>query len=122
MSLSDKKIQREVYNKYYPEEDVKEFIKKLKEELLKKNRKLHNITGYGINYEELIGKRRIGIKMSLSDKKIQREVYNKYYREEDVKEFIKKLKEFKVKCMICNQPLDAIPISEIDKLAGEELI
>ena len=61
--------------------------------------------------------------MSLSDKKIQREVYNKYYREEDVKEFIKKLKEFKVKvkCMICNQPLDAIPISEIDKLAGEEL-
>ena len=59
--------------------------------------------------------------MSLSDKRFKNEFRTNCYLHEDVKEFIKKLKEFKVKCMICNQPLDAIPISEIDKLAGEEL-
>ena len=64
MSLSDKRTpvlankneKPEIVSYIYPEEDVKEFIKKLKKELLKKNRKLHNLTGYGINYEELIGK------------------------------------------------------------------
>jgi len=63
MSLSDKRNVEMFHTNedvdemvYYLEEDVKEFIKKLKEELLKKNRKLHNLTGYGINYEELIGK------------------------------------------------------------------
>jgi len=56
MSLSDKRQGRFQGRYMYEDYDVKEFIKKLKEELLKKNRKIHNLTGYGINYEELIGK------------------------------------------------------------------